>query len=251
MAFFGAFAYAALTVWQARWANFFSAFGLLLAVVVLAALWRIQNTQHSATPWLRVLVTAMFLQSACFLGAQLRDIHFRDISEERIGELIAPILQRQFAERMGALNTHGDFRIMGGPHMAARLHYYGRLPNVSSYYWENVEGLRAAATFFAAENDEDAWRVARRHGITHVVLPPSPDFVRMFYYIENGSFSEAGSRNSLAGRMLAQPDALPKWMHRDLRMERALQPGYLFAGEPLFGTLLVFTVDQDDSSQIP
>lgn len=244
--FLTALSYAALTAWQTRWANFFAATGLLLAVMILPVLWRTRDGRASLV---LVLTAVMFVQPAGFLGLQLRDIHFRDISRERVGELMAPILQRQLAEQLGALNTNGTFRIMGGPHMAARLHYYGGLPSVSSYYWENIAGLRAAADFLAAEDDAEALRIARQRGITHVILPPSADFVRMFYYLRNGSFSEPGARDCLAGRLLTRPDAAPRWMKRDARFERALQPGYLFAGEPIFGTLVVYTIEQETSGQ--
>lgn len=241
-----ALSYAALTAWQARWANFFAATALLMAVIILPMLWRTRNGQASLVV---VLTATMLLQPIGFLALQFRDIHFRDISTERVGELAAPILQRQLAERLGALNTNGAFRIMGGPHMAARLHYYGGLPNVSSYYWENIGGLRAAAEFLAAEDDAEALRIARQRGITHVILPPSADFVRMFYYIRNGSFSEPGARDCLAGRLLTRPDAAPRWIKRDARFERDLQPGYLFAGEPIFGTLVVYTIEQETPGQ--
>lgn len=245
MAFLASLVYAALTLWQARWMNFFAVSSLLLAVITLAILWRHQIRKGRVTAWFYVLVAALVGQSAWFLGLQFRDIHVRDISRVRVGELISPMLQRQFAEKLGAMDTNHAFRVMGGPHMAARLQYYGHVPSVASYYWENLEGLRAAADFFAAENDEAALRVVEERGITHVVLPPSADIARMFYYIKNGYFSEAGARDSLAGRLLARPEALPRWIRRDMALERALQPGYRFAGEPVFGTLLMFTIRQD------
>ena len=245
MTLLASLAYGALTLWQTRWMNFFAAASLLLAVVVLTILWRMQSQRGGVAAWFAVLVAAVAAQTVFFLKQNLQDIHLRDISRERVGELISPILQRQFAQGLGALNTNGAIRVMAGPHMAARLWYYGRIPDVDSYYWENLDGLRAAADFFAAQSDDEAWRIVRTRGITHAVLPPSAELVQMFYAVKNGATSEAGARSSLAGRMLGNEGALPSWLRRDSDLERTLQRGYLFNGEPVFGTLKVFTIPEN------
>jgi hypothetical protein len=245
VAFLPALIYAGLTLWQVRWMNFFAVSILLLAIITVAILWRQQNRDGDASDWLQIVVVLLFVQSAYFLFKQFRDLPYRDLSREPVGELIAPMLQRQFAEKLGEQNTNRAFRIMGGPHMAARLHYYGGPPSIASYYWENLEGLRSATEFFAAENDEQALRIVRDTGITHVVIPPSADFARMFYFIQHGRMNEQGARDSMTGRMLFQPEALPPWITRDIPLEKSLQPGYLFAGSPIMGALLVFTIQRD------
>ena len=85
--------------------------------------------------------------------------------------------------------------------------------------------------------------IARERGITHVVLPPSASLIGMFHYVKTGNMSEAGARASLGGRMLERPETLPTWLRRDRRLERELQPGYLFHGEPIFGALQVYVVE--------
>ena len=238
-----AMGYAALTLWQARWLNFFGGTGLLVAVVAMPVLWRWHGqTGHAGLGLLAVLL-ALVGQAGYFLHLQAQDILLRDISREQIGELIAPILQRQFAEKLGAMDPGRTFRVMGGPHMAARLHYYGGIPNVASYYWENLDGLKAASDFFGGADDEEALRIVRARGITHVVLPYSAPLVGMFHYVKTGKPSEEGARASLGGRLLERPETLPAWLRRDRALERALQPGYRFHGEPIFGTLLVYVVE--------
>ena len=245
MALLPALGGAALMLWQTRWMYFFAAASLGLAVVVVAILGRQQFQRGRPAAWFVVLAAALAAQPLLFLRQDLQDIHVRDIGRERVGELISPLLQRQFAQGLRALNTNGTFRVMAGPHMAARLHAYGGIPDVDSYYWENLDGLRAAAGFFAAADDAEALRIVRERGITHAVLPPSPELVRMFSVVQHGSVSEAGERASLAGRMLADEGALPPWLRRDPALERTLQRGYLFNGEPVFGTLKVFVIPEN------
>ena len=245
MAVIPALAFAVLTLWQTRWMNFFAASCLLLAVITWPVLWR-RHPQGGRRPaWLYFLIAAVAAQAVYFGSLQFRDIHFRDISRERVGELISPILQRQFAEKLGGMNTNRDFRIMAPPHLAARFHYYGGLPCVASYYWENLEGLKSAADFFAAGDDEEARRIVQERGITHVVLPPSANVVHALFFIKTGYYLPADVQNSMAGRMFARQEALPPWLKRDVSLERFLQPGFLFNGEPVFGSLLVFVVQQE------
>jgi|BioPla2DNA2_1021312.scaffolds.fasta_scaffold08851_4 hypothetical protein len=242
MALVVAMGYAALTLWwQARWMNFFGACGLLATTVVLSVFWSRQRRNHLMGVWFLLLVLAG--QSAYSVHWHFQDISRRDISRVRIGELIVPMLQRQFAEKLAALDEDGAFRVMGGPHMAARLHYYGGIPNVASYYWENLDGLKAASDFFGSTDDQEALSIARERGITHVVLPPSASLIGMFHYVKTGNMSEVGARASLGGRMLERPETLPTWLRRDRRLERELQPGYLFHGEPIFGALQVYVVE--------
>ncbi len=242
MTFLPALAYALLTLWQIRWMNFFAVSSLLLAVFMLVIFWRHQKQDGRVAFWFYPLVLVIAGQSVYFLNLHLKDIVFRDISREPMGELIAPILQRQFAEKLGAMDTNHTIRVMAGPHLAARLHYYGGIPCVASYYWENLDGLRDTVDFFATDDDQKALRIAQDREITHVVLPPSPSLVGMFYYVKHGARSESGAQASLAGRMLIRPDSLPPWIKRDTKLERALQPGFLFAGQPIAGTLQVFTI---------
>ncbi len=242
MGYLLALGYGALTLWQARWANFFAASVLLLAILALAILWRNAAGRGRAAAWFCVLAAALAVQPAGFLNQQRQDIHCRDTSREQIGELTAPILQRQLAERLGAMDAAHSFRVMGSPNLAARLAYYGGVPVLCSYYWENLDGLRASAAFFAAEDDGEALRIARERGITHVILPPTVEVARLFHYVWNGVRSEEGVRRSIGGRLLAEPGALPPWIRRDAALEKALQPGYLVEGRPVFGTLQVFTV---------
>ena len=243
MSWLFALGYAGLTAWQARWANFAAAFGVLLGVLGLASLWRERRERGQAAGRLRLLLVLAAGQALLFAGQLKEDIPFRDMSRGQIAELDAPILQRQLAENLGGASAGRPVRVMGSPNLAARLAYGGSVPVVSSYYWENLDGLRATASFFGTENDAEALAIARERGLTHAILPPTFAAARFFHYLQTGVRSEEGAQRSLGGRMLARPEALPDWIRRDVALERALQPGYLLDGWwPVYGTLQVFTV---------
>lgn len=159
-----------------------------------------------------------------------------------VNDLAKTILQRQFASRMGALNTNGTFRVLCEPDMAARLYYYGGIPSVTSYYWENLDGLVAATAFMSDKGSDTAAKVVRERGITHVVLPRMAAIAHIFHYIDTGYLSESGARDSMAGRLLTRTNNVPVWLKRDLPLMAATQPGYIYNNEPVFSTMDIYTV---------
>jgi hypothetical protein len=54
--------------------------------------------------------------------------------------------------------------------MSAALQWYGKCRVVSSLYWENLEGMRAAAEILGASNDLVAQRMLGERGITHLMV---------------------------------------------------------------------------------
>ncbi len=244
MAFLPALVYTGLTLWQIRWSNFASASLLLLALMVLAVLRR-EPDRAGRLRGMHLLIVALAAQAVYFTATQFRDTHWRNISSERVGEIITPMVQRQFASRLGALDTGGTFRVISAPHTAAHFQYYGSLPCVGSYYWENRDGLRATAAFFAAEDIEIARRIVRDRGITHIVMPARPEFVGMMYYVHSGERSERGAGRSMAARLITRPNDLPPWIRHNAELEKSLQPGYRFVDGTVFTTHRVFTIDPD------
>lgn len=246
MVFLPTLAYAVLLQIQVRWGGFFAVTALLQAIVTLAILAREPTGSGRPTRVAWLVLAVLLAQPVLSLREQVRGFANRRCEGYVDNDLAKDILQRQFAGRLSALNTNGNFRVLCEPDMAARLYYYGRLPSVTSYYWENVDGLRAATDFFSTTDLDEARRILEERGITHVILPRTAEIAHIFHFFKKGYLSEEGARDSMAGRMLARADTLPPWIRRDRELEKNLQPGYLFAGKPFFNTLIVFTVHPGD-----
>lgn len=242
MAFMPALAYAILIQLQVRWAPFFIVTSLLLTVVTLVIFARHQADAKRPLLVVTIMTIALLAQPGIFLRGQVREFANMRKPGNLVNDLAKPILQRQFCARMGDLNTNGTFRVMCEPDMAARLFYYGGIPSVTSYYWENLEGLVDAVNFMTDAGNEVPARIIRERGITHVVLPRMPKLAHIFYYIKTGTFSEAGARDSMAGRLMARSKSLPPWIKRDQALMKELQPGYRFHEQPVFNTLEVFVI---------
>lgn len=245
MAFLPALAYAILLQVQARWIGFLAGALLLQAMVAMAILARHRAAGGRASRLALAVMVVLAVQPILFVRGQVQGRAARREPRHLDNELVKSILQRQFAARLGALNTNGIFRLMCEPDMAARLYYHGGLPSVTSFYWENLDGLRAATEFFSTPDIEKARRILQERGITHVVIPRTAELAHVFHFFQHGFLSEKGARDSMAGRLLTQADQLPPWIRRDRELEKFLQPGYTFAGTPFFNTLNVFTVHPD------
>jgi hypothetical protein len=242
MAFLPAMAYAVLTLMQTRWTPFFCVASLLLAMVTLAILARHQTTAERPAFLVWLITGAVLMQPALSVRGQAKEFAKMRDPHAIVSDLAKPILQRQLAMRLGALNTNGAFRVMCEPDMAARLFYYGGIPCITSYYWENLDGLLAATDFMTDPGNDVAARIARERGITHVILPRTGAIAHMFYFLKTGHLSEKGARDSMAGRLLTESESLPPWIQRDVSLMKEVQPGYTYSGQPVFNTLEIYVI---------
>ena len=242
MAFLPAFSYAVLTLMQNRWMFFFSFASLLLAMVTLAILARHQAVAGRPSFFVWLITAALLAQPFLFVHGQARDIANMHNPNAIIDDLAKSILQRQLAARMGALNTNGNFRIMCEPDMAARMFYYGGIPCVTSYYWENLDGLLTATEFMTDPSNDKAAAIVRERGITHVILPRTGAIAHMFYFFKTGHLSEIGARDSMAGRLLTKSKSLPPWIVRNLPFMKEVEPGYVYNRRPVFNTLEIYAI---------
>jgi len=97
------------------------------------------------------------------------------------------------------------------PNTTTSLIYHGSLRGLGTLYWENRDGLEAAAQIFAAAPDEARARILRRH-VTHIVLvswdPFAGPYVELALGLPVGARWPAGSfADTLQGG-----SPLPDWL---------------------------------------
>ena len=245
MAFFPPFIYLLAVFMQVRWMPMFSVMIVWLMAMVVPVAWR--SFREHPLGRRAVLAAAVLVGAQALVAAGLQVKEVVRIGRGRVisNELTKGCIQRLLITRLAALNTDGRFRVLCEPDLAGPFAYYGRLPSLASYYWENKEGVAAAAEFLADSGDDRPREIARERGLTHVLLPHSAEMAHMFYFIRHGYFSEEGARKSMAGRLVAQPGKLPPWIRRDEELGRKIRAEYLFQGTPVFSTMDVFTIDTD------
>jgi hypothetical protein len=232
-----------LSWYQIRWLPFFASTLLFLIPVILAILNRIGRLRLAWS--LTTVILLITLLGWAGLQAQRQWTEATAVQKKPnavVQEITMAVLKKNFALLLGLSNTNEKMRVLAEPDLAGPLYYFGRIPSVTSYYWENNDGLSAATTFLAAVEDAGAQAVALQRGLTHVILPQGSDIADMFQFIRDGYFDKGQSRETLAGRITAGKP--PLWLKIDRELTRVGHTRYRVGGGPgtVFGTMTVLTI---------
>jgi tetratricopeptide (TPR) repeat protein len=197
-----AFAALALGMFQNRWLLTASASVVLLGVLLTVTLrWRV---------W-AVLVAGVVLFGAGPWTLAKERLHVERVRDVQLGETVQ-LLYRDIA---GALRKAGaDERsiILSDPNASVALGYYGGLRTLGTLYWENRDGLLAAAELLDAT--DDATVAARVHvrGITHIALVSSYDFQDEYHYALHGGNRSGEKAMAGLGHRLLYEHKVPVWL---------------------------------------
>jgi hypothetical protein len=230
---------------QIRWMSLYTGMVTWLMVPVLTVLWRDSTRQGWPKTLLKPVMAVLIVQAVVLGGLQVDELRQISRGHTLRNDLVTRILERYFVTGLVALNADGKMRVLTEMDFAVPLYYFSGIPGIASYYWENRDGVQAAADFFADPGDAEAARVARERGVTHVILPQDPGFVRMFHFIKRGYISEEEERASMAGRLVAHSKSLPPWIRQDEGLTRRASAEYRFRGVKVFGTMDVFRIEPD------
>lgn len=126
--------------------------------------------------------------------------------------LVWTIASRDLAFNLKRLAQLGPVRVMSGPGQTPSLHFYGDVRGTAALYWENTQGVREAAEFFADQGDETARRIARERGITHVVLQQDTSLAESSVRIALGETDPDLVENSLAFQLCNPLGEIPDWL---------------------------------------
>lgn len=200
---------------QVRWVGLFgiSLAALLVAVLPAAAAW-LAGTRWAArrNAVLGVFFAVMVAPLLVFFAFALADNFQRREAKAMDGVLAWTIASRDLAFNLKRLQQLGPVRVMSGPGQTPALHFFGGVPGTAALYWENRDGVRDAALFFADQGDEEARRIARERGITHVVLQSDTTLAESSVRIALASDDPELIRQSLAYRLADPVGTVPGWL---------------------------------------
>ncbi|MES2694696.1 MAG: protein kinase [Verrucomicrobiota bacterium] len=205
-----AFAAAALTAmawFQARWLLNAAGASIVLILVLLASC---TASFRRAVRWASALaILALFFAPSAFF----RHVDAsRDISAQRVSPADAfNALHRNIAAALRASQPAGDIVLLASPNASTAIGYYGRFKTLGTLYWENGDGLKAAARILATESEAEARELARAHGITHIAMVSTENFVRQYHRLLHHDSAERDARNCWGYRLLHQ-HIPPPWL---------------------------------------
>jgi len=200
---------------QVRWAGLFSIALAGLALTVLRSFWVWLEPTRVAR-WRRWIVGgaygAVTVPLLIFFGMGFSDNMKRRDAGVLDGTLAWTIASRDLAFNLKRLAQLGPVRVMSGPGQTPALHFFGGIHGTSALYWENTQGVREAAEFFADQGDVAARRIARERGITHVVLQQDTSLAESSVRIALDSSDPKLIEHSLAFRLCNPNGDIPSWL---------------------------------------
>lgn len=145
------------------WWNACEAVALGLFVVTVA------NDSHSATAkWVWFAGTlAMAAPGAVALASDAGIGVPAAFSEADVVALVERDVSHWLANRVGAKGAV----VLAPPNLSTSLYFHGGLQVLDTPYWENKEGMNAAVRLASASSPDEGLALARRRGVTHVLLP--------------------------------------------------------------------------------
>jgi hypothetical protein len=207
-----------LTLWQVRWSGLHAAMCTWLMIVVGHIAWRNVLTMPAAKRPMgsAVLLSSLVLvQTARFAAREFS--YLQDIRQGKTADrdFIEVLMRKHLAEGLWAEYQGGPIRVICDPDLAPALYYFGGIPTVTSFYWENAQGLHDATAFFADRGEAAARQIAKERGLTHVIVSRDESWPPKFNYIQTGNTSVADARPTLMARLSPNRRELPSWITLD------------------------------------
>jgi hypothetical protein len=213
-----ALALTALGVWQIRWWLPASGPELCLLVVALA---NVGETWSTRVRWIVVaIIGAVFVEQSVARTLVTR----KNVSDAAVTD--ADAMQPLFRDVAVALRHSqpvGPITLLSSPDASAAVSYFGGFRSIGTFYWENRDGLAAAAGMLSAQSDEEALARLRARGVTHIALFSAGNFLQAYLSAADRDAASADLRRTFGSRVLFQ-NHVPSWLRAIPFLQRPGSP---------------------------
>ncbi len=121
------------------------------------------------------------------------------------------LLHRQMARAILDDAAGTSVVLLSSPNSSCLLSAIGGFRTFGTLYWDNVEGLKAAAAGLNAQSDEEALAFMKKHGVTHVSLLTWENFIGPFFGILYPKPVPGKSYESSFGKRALFDKVIPPW----------------------------------------
>jgi tetratricopeptide (TPR) repeat protein len=208
----------ALGFWQIRWWLPASGAELCLLVVALAT---VSGSWSSRTRWAVVaIIGAVFIEQSVARTALTR----HNVSEAAVTEADAmQPLYRDVAVALRHSQPTGTITLLSSPDASLAVSYFGGFRSIGTFYWENRDGLKAAAGMFDALSDDEALAKLGERRVTHVALFSADNFLQPYLAAIQPHATSDDLRRTFGSRLLFQGH-VPRWLRAIPYLPRAGSP---------------------------
>jgi len=199
---------------QIRWGTLGGAGFILLGVLTIPPLWQLVSVAPSFRflRWLDVAVVSVAFASGPYASVrdEIRSAFAPPNTLRANGQEALHLIMRDLAETIRRQAGDKPVTLLSSPNSSLLLGTMGDFKTIGTLYWENAEGLKAAARMFAAQSDEEALRLLKERGVTHIALISWENFIEPYVRIINPDGGDAAVLNSFGYKALFQR-TLPVW----------------------------------------
>lgn len=175
-----------LSFYQTRWSmHCGSVFIILLVVVTYIVLHHLSQSNKKGKVATSVIISTILITLAISPIRTLKTASTLASSKKRMMLSLGEgrdLLAREIGLKIDRLSKDKEVIILSSPNTTLRTCYFGHHRGIGTLYWENLEGLKAAAEIFSTPDDTKAQRLLKERGITHIVFTHAPN--AMFSYID-------------------------------------------------------------------
>ncbi len=216
--------FTALLLWQIRWRSFAAMSSLLLAIATICALR--SDAGQLARCTARGVAALLGLQWLIGLGIGLYPLTLM-WNVTKIDPLYFKALQlRNMMVKWNDAFPTTPLRILAPAEMAPIAYYFGVGNGIGSLYWENLDGMEAAAECYADPLPGNrAQEIVEERQLTHVVMNEGAQDALMFYDLHTGSSDQAGASRTVGGALTGIGTELPPWLRFDETLNATVNPG--------------------------
>jgi hypothetical protein len=176
-----------LQFYQVRWGMLAGPLYIALAGIVIPQVWKLVPREALS----RVLAIAVFLSFGYLLvEPSLRNCFQISWGQFRSGDKVSitagqglALLHRQMARSILDDAAGKPVVLLSSPNSSCLLSALGGFKAIGTLYWENVEGLKAAAVGLNSQSDEEALAFINKQGVTHVSLMTWENFIGPYFGI--------------------------------------------------------------------
>ena len=197
---------AALGCWEIRWWLPASGAELCLLLAALAVAFEGRTTRAR---WLVVgAIGLVFIEQSVARTLLTR----RNVAEAAVtdADAMQPLI-RDVAVELRHSPPTGQITLLSSPDASSAISYFGAFRSIGTFYWENRDGLAAAAKMLASSSDEAVLTELRSHGVTHVALFSAGNFLDAYLAAINPGATPEELRATFGSRVLFDHH-VPQWL---------------------------------------
>ncbi len=200
--------------YQVRWGMLVGPLYIALAAVVVPLIWRIipSGVIVRVIAGLVLVASVWVFMEPAYRTLRMAMMQYSQGSNVQItpGQALA-LLHRKMASAILKDAGGEPVVLLSSPNSSCLLSALGGFRTIGTLYWENVNGLKAAAKALNAESEDEALEFMRNRGVTHISFLTWENFIEPYFRILHPASQDFGRFMRSFGKRAFFDKVIPLW----------------------------------------